>query len=209
MEDFLAPINNLYEENIKKFGINSKSVGWKDSTSQYLRFNKLNLVFKNLNDVISINDYGCGYGAHLTNLLSEGLNISRYNAYDINLEMLEKLKEHHTALTTVIINCIQSPEITTVADYSLVSGTFNVMPNNDEKRWEKYIEERLLQLKQHSRHGVAFNLLSNYVDWKQEGLYYADPIYWLNFCKQKITMNSVLLRDYGLYEWTILCRLEK
>jgi hypothetical protein len=209
MEDFLAPIDKLYKENLEKFGINSKSVGWKDSDSQYLRFNKLNLVFENSNSIISINDYGCGYGAHLTNLLAEGFNISQYNAYDINLEMLEKLREHHEGLTTVEINCIQSPEITTVADYSLVSGTFNVMPNNDHKRWEKYIEKRLLQLTRYSRYGLAFNLLTNYVDWKQEGLYYADPIYWLNFCKEKITENCILLRDYGLYEWTILCRLDK
>ena len=202
------PINTLYKENLEKFGINSKSVGWKDLDSQNLRFIKLNQVLNKSNTSISINDYGSGYGAHLTNLLAEGWDISKYTAYDINLEMLEKLKENHKDLTAVEINCIQSPEIITLADYSLVSGTFNVMPNNNREQWEENIQIRLMQLKEFSKFGFAFNLLSKYVDWEQDGLYYADPLFWFDFCKQKITRNISLLHDYDLYEWTIICKFD-
>ncbi len=208
MDDYLMPINSLYKKNLEIFGINPKSVGWKDTDSQNLRFTKLNQVLKNTNKSISINDYGSGYGAHLTNLLAEGWDISKYNAYDINLEMLEKLKENHSALNSIEINCIQSAEIITLADYSLVSGTFNVMPNNNRTQWEENIQTRLVQLKQYSKFGFAFNLLSKYVDWKQDGLYYGDPLYWFDFCKQKITKNIALLHDYDLYEWTIVCRFD-
>jgi hypothetical protein len=208
MDDYLIPINTLYKENLEKFGINSKSVGWKDLDSQNLRFIKLNQVLNKSHTSISINDYGSGYGAHLTNLLAEGWDISKYTAYDINLEMLEKLKENHKDLTTVEINCIQSPEIITLADYSLVSGTFNVMPNNNRKQWEENIQIRLMQLKEFSKFGFAFNLLSKYVDWEQDGLYYADPLFWFDFCKQKITRNISLLHDYDLYEWTIVCKFD-
>jgi len=203
------PISALYNENLAKFGISSKSVGWKDSDSQNLRFTKLNQVFKNSDYPISINDYGSGYGAHLTNLLNEGWNISKYNAYDISQEMLEKLKENHKDLNAVEINCIQSPKISTFADYSLVSGTFNVMPNSNRQQWEENIQNQLFQLKEYSKYGFAFNLLSKYVDWEQDGLYYADPLFWFDFCKQKIAKNVVLLHDYDLYEWTIICRFNK
>jgi hypothetical protein len=206
MDGYLDPIGNLYKTNLEKFGIDSKSVGWKDSESQNLRFEKLNEVFRGATSSFSVNDYGSGYGAHLSNLLESGQKVSKYNAYDISKEMLEKLSEHHKSTQFCEINSFLSDEILTQADYSLVSGTFNVMPDDNIEKWEINIRNRVLQLKEFSKIGFAFNLLTTYVDWKSEGLYYGDPLYWFDFCKREIGSNVVLYHDYNLFEWTMICK---
>jgi len=209
LENYLAPLNNLYKSNLSKFGASSKSVGWKDTESQILRFRILNLIFDNSEKHFSVNDYGCGYGAHLDNLLESGYVPTTYNAYDINVEMLNALQEKYGTNKACQINPINSADISTLSDYSLVSGTFNVMPDANTARWEENIKDRLLQLKEFSKKGFAFNLLSTYVDWKAEGLYYADPLFWFDFCKTEISKHVVLCHDYDLYEWTMLCRFKE
>lgn len=208
MRDYLQKIKELYGDNLNKFALDSRAVGWKDTDSQQLRFHKLNSVITNSNDYLSINDYGCGYGAHLSNLISNGFSISEYNGYDINekmLEAVEKLKENNS---TTKINPIRSSVLTTVADYTLVSGTFNVMPDQKLDKWENFIRTTLLEMAKHSTKGFAFNLLTSYVDWKSDGLYYGNPTYWFDFCKSNISKKVSLLHDYDLFEWTILVQLD-
>jgi hypothetical protein len=208
MSDYLLPVENLYKDNLARFGNTSESVGWKSEESQFLRFEKLNQVIYRTSESISVNDYGCGYGAHLTSLINGGWNVSRYNAYDISGDMLQELKKTHADVDPKVLNCVQSPVISTQADYSMVSGTFNVMPDNDRSLWENHIMRTLKDLKKYSNYGFAFNLLTSYVDWKADRLYYADPSFWFNFCKLEITPTVTLIHDYELFEWTIICKLK-
>ena len=58
-----------------------------------------------------------------------------------------------------------------------------------------------------SKKGFGFNLLSTYVDWKEDHLYYGDPLFFFDFCKRHVSRYVSLLHDYPLYEWTILVRM--
>lgn len=209
MVEYLASVNQLYQDNLVQFGTDSKAVGWKDRKSQQLRFAKLNQIILDKDKPITVNDYGCGYGAHLSNLIESNFTIAQYNGYDINIEMLNSLQKIHNQNHDMEIRCINSSKISTIADYSLVSGTFNVPPDSDMVRWEKFVAEKISEIAMNSRQGFSFNLLSSYVDWKKEGLYYADPGYWFDFCKKNLSTKVTLLHDYPLYEWTILVDTRK
>jgi hypothetical protein len=45
------------------------------------------------------------------------------------------------------------------------------------------------------------------VDWKQDDLYYGDPLFFFDHCKRTFSRTVTLLHDYPLYEWTIHVRL--
>jgi SAM-dependent methyltransferase len=203
---FLAGVADLYEKNLDEHGLTSKSVGWKDEASQLLRFEKLVEVFDRRAPAedISVNDLGCGYGAMFSYLESmPSIRLAQYNGYDISDEMLAAAKQ---AIPDQRAAFIMSPKITCEADYSFVSGTFNVKLEASDEHWASYIKEMLMNLSVHSRRGFAFNLLSTYVDWKQENLYYGDPFMFFDFCKRNISRYVSLLHDYPLYEWTIVVR---
>jgi hypothetical protein len=102
---------------------------------------------------------------------------------------------------------INSDTISHEADYSFVSGTFNVRFKEDDSVWRGFIIKKLIEVSTKSKKGFAFNLLSTYVDWMEPHLYYGDPFFFFDYCKRNFSPYVSLLHDYPLYEWTILVKI--
>ena len=208
MRQELTGVANLYSSSLKAHGLTPKGVGWKDEESQRLRFEKLAQVIdvRTTDKGISVNDLGCGYGA-MFRYLNEipSVQLTRYYGYDISEEMLTVARQF---VADPRAEFIQSSRVTREADYSFVSGTFNVKMEASNELWIEYMKEMLMNLAAMSVRGFAFNILTTYVDWKQEDLYYADPFMFFDFCKRNISRYVSLLHDYPLFEWTMIVRKE-
>jgi SAM-dependent methyltransferase len=209
MSEALSAVAHLYSENLETHGVDPKSVGWRDEASQRLRFAKLAEVIDpaTASSGITVNDLGSGYGA-MFRYLDEipPVRLTQYFGYDISEEML-LAAERFAADPRATFE--RSSRITHQADYSFVSGTFNVRFEASDEAWTAHMTDALLNLSENSRRGFAFNALSTYVDWKQENLYYADPFFFFDFCKRNISRYVSLLHDYPLYEWTMIVRKEQ
>ena len=205
MDETLDKISNLYTDNLIRHGDQSKAVGWPTADSQELRFAKLTQVVPNMDIPFSVNDYGCGYGAHLEYLLQKKYSVAGYNGYDLSEEMVSKSKERLKDFKGDL-KLINSSKISTPADFTFVSGTFNVRFESTYDEWKKLIEETLHMINESSNLGFSFNLLSKYVDWEESHLFYGDPCYWFDYCKVNFSKQVSLLHDYPLYEWTILVK---
>ena len=196
----LDGIKDLYEGNLAQYGTTSKSVGWRDEASQVLRFERLARVIDAGGD-FAVNDWGCGYGAMFGYLdRAFGSRLASYSGYDISQEMLDAARRQYGASRT---NFVLGSEVTEEADYTFVSGTFNVKMRASDADWDAYIKRHLEAMFAKSRRGLAFNLLTSYVDWKAADLFYADPKDFFDFCKTRLSRFVTLHHDYGLYEWTI------
>jgi SAM-dependent methyltransferase len=207
-DKYLNKVEKLYTKNWQSYGSDSRSVGWKDEKGQNLRFHKLVQVIEERNDIteITVNDYGCGYGAMFKYLDKlPNIRLTKYYGYDISKEMLTAAGQYVNDERAQFIN---SKYISFNADYSFVSGTFNVRFDASGDVWREFIEETLLKMGGMSKRGFAFNLLSIYVDWQEQHLYYGDPHYFFDFCRTRISKYVSLLHDYPLYEWTICVRAE-
>lgn len=206
LDDALAGVEALYTANLAEHGTSSASVGWPDADAQRLRFDKLAYVIDADTPAgpITVNDWGCGYGA-MFGYLDERYALGGYTGYDISTEMLDAAREF---VGDERARWVQGSEVTETADYSFVSGTFNVRMEASDAAWQRYIEDTLRLLAQRSRRGFAFNLLTTYVDWRKDDLFYADPAAFFTFCREHISRSVTLLHDYPLYEWTIAVRLE-
>jgi len=197
----LDGIRDLYEGNLAEHGLTSKSVGWRDEASQRLRFERLASVIDTATP-FTVNDWGCGYGA-MFGYLDEvaGANLRSYTGYDISDEMLVAAKQRCDPSRS---RFLLGPEVTEPADYTLVSGTFNVKLEASDAEWDAYVKRHLELMFAKSTRGLAFNLLTSYVDWKVERLFYADPKDFFDFCKTRLSRYVTLSHDYGLFEWTLL-----
>ena len=131
-------------------------------------------------------------------------NISRYNGYDISKDMLKKAKEQIE--NSQKVKFFEDSKLHTKANYSFVSGIFNVKFEGNDEKWREFIEETLRDLDRYSIDGFAFNLLTSYVDYRESNLYYADPSYFFNFCKENFSKKVSLLHDYNLWKWTIVVK---
>jgi len=202
----LKKIEDLYTGNLKAQGTVSTAVGWNSPESQQLRFEKLTTVIEDRTSPVSINDYGCGYGAHLEYVIKQcGIQVAAYHGYDLSESMLAAAKEN-LGFFKGELDLRRAKDIATTADFSFVSGTFNVRFDSTYEDWRAFIEAKLAQIDAHSTRGFAFNLLSSYVDWQDPHLFYGDPSYWFDLCKRKYSKCVALLHDYPLHEWTIVVR---
>lgn len=201
-DEILKKVADLYSNSIKEHGISSKGVGWKDATGHVIRFDKLCEVLKDDNDEFSVNDLGCGYGSLFQYLHNKKKKITQYNGYDISNEMLNQARKFIAYNATFYLKS----ELDILADYSITSGIFNVRFETGDSKWEEYVIRMLHNLNDYSSKGFSFNMLSQYVDWKEEHLYYADPCYYFDYCKRTFSRKVLLLHDYDLWEWTIIVR---
>jgi SAM-dependent methyltransferase len=204
LKETLNGVAKLYSQSLDTHGLTSKSVGWKDEASHRLRFEKLIQVIKpnRRGENITVNDFGCGYGA-MFSYLDEvlGCDLVKYYGYDVSEEMIMAARRY---ISDPRAQFIESPKVTRIADYSFISGTFNVKLKASDEIWTEYVKEILMNVAEMSKKGFSFNALSIYVDWKEENLYYADPLLFFDFCKRNISRYVSLLHDYPLFEWTMI-----
>jgi SAM-dependent methyltransferase len=197
----LSDVAKLYEDSLAQHGESSCGVGWRDDAGHAMRFDQLMRVIKSRQDSLEINELGCGYGAFYEHLLARGVPVSQYCGVDISAEMIERAR---LRLKDVSAEVAIGAELTRDADYSFASGIFNVRLSCVDAEWRDHILLTLSNLASRSRRGFAFNLLSTYVDWRAERLFYGDPLFFFDYCKRHFSRYVTLVHDYPLWEWTIL-----
>ena len=66
-----------------------------------------------------------------------------------------------------------------------------------------FLKEIITILFENSKKGIAFNVMSDIVDFKREDLFYLDFNSLLSFVSKNLTRNFIIRNDYGLYEYTV------
>jgi SAM-dependent methyltransferase len=202
----LNKVAALYTAGLSEHGPTARAIGWRDEETRILRYQVLANVLGGDRGPMSVIDWGCGYGGLYTYLVDQvGADVSQYDGYDLSAEMIAAAGNTLPAARTRLV---QSDAITAgiEADYSFVSGTFNVRYEASDEQWLAYIQATLADLWAHSRKGLAFNLLSTYVDWREPHLYYGDPGTFFDLCKRTMSRRVSLFHDYPLFEWTMVVR---
>jgi SAM-dependent methyltransferase len=199
-DTMLDDVRRLYEESLGRHGAVSAGVGWPDEEAHRIRFHKLTELV-DTTDEISVNDLGCGYGAYFGYLRTRGIAVKMFRGYDISDEMIAKARTFEPTGEFRL-----GARLSEVADYSFACGIFNVRLDCNEEEWRRHILATVDNMAENSTRGFAFNLLSSYVDFRRDHLYYGDPKEYFDLCKTRYSKKVALLHDYPLYEWTMLVR---
>ena len=199
-ESFSSNNNALskhYDELVSKFGSDPKSNQWRDQISQIRRFEiLLNGLSLSLSlSKLSILDFGCGTGALFSYLKSTCQFKGNYTGIDISANAIAIAKSIHPDGEFQQFDILAN-ELPASYDYVFVSGTFN---NQSENHLE-WVCENLQKLFQNTNVALIFNMLTNYVDYKDEGVYYSDPEELFGFCKRELSPAVNLLHSESIYE---------
>ena len=189
---------------------------WNTAESQALRFRQLSRLLddedgpnvRSISRPISLIDYGCGYGALVDHLMTEGRLADglRYVGFDVSAPMIDAARARHVDKTW----CTFTSEAATLqpADFVVASGIFNVKLDQAIEAWRAYLFDTLDTLHALSTRGFAFNVLSmaSDPDKRRDDLFYADAGELLARCQQRYSRRVALLHDTPLYELTMLVR---
>ncbi|MBD2327193.1 class I SAM-dependent methyltransferase [Alkalinema sp. FACHB-956] len=177
-----------YRNLFLQYGDSPEASQWRDRETQENRFAILTEI-ADLHDQ-SILDFGCGTG-HLANYLKSREISVNYTGVDIVSEVLQCGQKKYPEF-----RFCQMDEITPSEkfDYVLISGVFNNLVENNRLFYQSTLTECFSR----ARKGLAFNLLSHYVDYYDQGLFYEYPEVVFKFAKEHLSPYVVLRNDYQL-----------
>jgi len=199
-------LNEYFSEKLDTFGATAKGVDYNGEQAQQIRFAELVKVINPANK-FSVIDYGSGYGAMFEFINQRGWDFEYYGVDLIEKMVIagrEKYKDFpNTHFTT---NEKELP----ITDYLVAAGIFNIKMETPYDEWHNFVCETLPRMNALCSKGFSFNMLTKYSDAdrmaQRPDLFYADPLFFFDFCKRKFSRNAALLHDYGLYDFTILVR---
>tara|TARA_E500000331_G_scaffold152443_1_gene148378 strand:+ start:2346 stop:2999 length:654 start_codon:yes stop_codon:yes gene_type:complete len=202
----LSPVAAAYGRRLERFGQTPRGVFWRGKEWQTRRFDILTKIFNqtDLEGNIRIHDFGCGYGALFDYLADhQAMRESRYLGTDISKDMIDAAK---CRISDPRAHFIQHLWPTESADFTLVSGTFNMKMDANAEMWRAYVKSCIKELWKYTTRGLAFNLLASSSSPKYEGLFYVQPEDFLCFTQENMDPNAQLFIESPLPDFTIFAR---
>ncbi len=179
-----------FKNRFDQYGYSSNTVQYRDKSSHFARFQLLAGISHDLGSVL---DVGAGLAHFYTYLREQGFQ-GRY----LGLEFVEQFVESANRLMAEDKNAemrhfdIGSDELPKGFDYGFVSGVFN----NARENAEEFMYDTLKQLWKVCEKGMAFNVLSTYVEYFDRELIYVNPEKMFTFLKCELQGHIVVHHDY-------------
>lgn len=196
--DLKRTVVSHYEAALQTHGPTAQGMDWKDEASQRLRF-RLLCEICDLNGK-SIHEVGAGAG-HLCDFLNERGGTPEYSGSDLSAEMVDAARKRHPGVRFDRWDLLAELNLQSY-DVLVCSGLFHVRVNNSEDDWRDFVRSMVRRMYGLCRVGIAFNLMTDQVDFKNDRLYYSNPGEMLDFCRRELSRYVTVRHDYRLYEYT-------
>ncbi len=191
-----AQVIERYGERLKRLGPTVQALGWRDQAQQTLRFDVLTSMVPFLEGK-RVLDVGCGFGDFYDHLRSRRLSVE-YTGCDISPDVLAVARERRPDLVFEERNMVIHPYPDCSFDYVFISGIFNHRIGDNRT----FLESMLAAAFRVCTHGVAANMMTDQVDYRDASLHYFTPEQVLGFCRG-LSRHVALRHDYPLYEFTV------
>jgi SAM-dependent methyltransferase len=191
-------INERYTKRLQQYGDDIKTMASGTIERRRVRFDVLSQV-GDMNGA-SVLDIGCGFADYYQYLKDRGIK-AKYTGYDINEELIRICREKYPEASFEVKD-VQNDRIDKKYDFVISSQTFNNKLQYDDN--EKVIRDVLKKAYDicTDRGGVAIDMITSYVDFKEEKLHYYKPEEIFSYCKA-LTKRVVLRHDYPLFEFVV------
>ena len=185
-----------YEKCFALYGDTHLGVEWKTKESANKRYDIMLQLMQNKGSLL---DFGCGTAA----LLDYAQKFSfDYTGLDISDKYTQFCIKKYPKTRFIKIDVLNE-SFTEVFDYIIMNGIFTCKDVLEFNEMVKYFESLTTKLfNDNTKIGLAFNVMSQYVDYEKEYLFHL-PIHMATNFITKLTKNFVIRHDYGLYEYTV------
>jgi SAM-dependent methyltransferase len=206
MDQTQKKLAQYFTKKLEEFGPTPKGVDYNSPQAQEVRFQQLTKLIEP-SYRFTIIDYGCGYGALFDFLKNRGWNFE-YFGVDLIEKMVITARQVHELDFNTHFTTIDSD--LPIVDYLIAGAIFNIKMDAAYNEWREMVAQTLIRMDRLCTRGFAFNMLTSYSDpnrmEQRPDLFFADPLFFFDFCKRAFSRNVALLHDYGIYDFTILVR---
>ena len=197
-------IVDYYERHLLEHGTSHKGVAWPKAEDVDLRNQVMLGVCGADTGPVSILDLGCGFGLFADYLrASNKLAAVEYSGIDLSQQMIEEARRCHPDLHFEVRDVLVAPPAEKSFDYVIMNGVLTVKASLLQDEMEEFASAIIQAAFRLARRGVAFNVMSEHVDWKREDLFHWPFDRVAGILKRTCSRHVVLRADYGLYEYTV------
>jgi len=202
-----------YERCFEKFGATPKGVDWPNEHDLNVRFQvMLDICHHALKktEPVSILDLGCGYGALYDFILKNDLaNKIQYHGVDLSEKMIISAKNRHPSIQFEVRDILIDRLDPAQFDFVLMNGLLTERTTLSQHDMEEFSHTIIKEAYELSKNGIAYNVMSDHVDWKREDLFYVSFDRMADFLKQQCSKHYTFRSDYGLYEYIVYVYKQK
>ena len=187
-----------YSQRFHQHGYSPKALGW-DKGKQDVRFDVLTSQYDFTGK--SVLDIGCGFGDLNTTLTARYGTSYTYHGIDLVPELVTEGQARFTAphISFAVGNFLNSDDQTQY-DYIVSSGIFN--HKLQDLDGYVFIEACMRRAFAMAKDGIAFDFLSNKVDYELPHTFHSAPERILSLA-YTMTRNVVLRNDYMPFEFAV------
>ncbi|MFC1747407.1 class I SAM-dependent methyltransferase [Pseudomonadota bacterium] len=192
-----ALVQERYQIRLKEYGAGIKALASGTEERRSIRFDVLSGI--GIQDGDSVLDVGCGLADYFIHLKESGVNV-QYTGIDIVPDLVSLANNTHPELDVTVRDLQESPYPEDSFDYVVCSQVFNFNFGGDKNM--SLVRDMLPLMFKAARRGLAVDFITDYVDFKQDHLFYYSPEELFKFSKQ-LTRRVTLRHDYPLFEFCL------
>lgn len=194
-----------YENTFDLHGPTSAGVDWgEDQAQAHLRYQNMLAVIPgdDASGEVSLLDVGCGYGGLLIHARNKGMNL-QYTGIDLASNMIAWGKENLNECEFLEGDILEHDFSSRTFDYVVCNGILTQKLKSSLLDMDEFSRALIKKMFSLCKKGIAFNIMTSYVNFFADNLYYKHPCEILAFCFAEVTRNLKLDHSYGLYEYTL------
>jgi len=203
MTDMSEKIAEIYTSKFEEFGPAPEGVYWGPELDRFhLRFEKmLALIPDFARRDASILDVGCGFAGLLDYAGKNGYRLD-YTGIDLAENMVDFAARTYPDAQFHLGNILDRPDIGPF-DYVVGNGILTLSLGLKRRQLDAYAHSIIRAMFGLCRKGIAFNIMTDRVNYHEDHLYYRNPQDLLTWCMNELSPYVKLDHAYPLHEYTI------
>lgn len=202
MKKSLIELKKIYENDLKNFGPNNKGVGWKNKKDATLRYEIMSGLILTAKKNHSVIDLGCGLSDFYKYIKSKKFK-TNYIGIDLSENMINICKKRYPNNNYYCLDILHDHKKIPKVDYIIINGLFTQKANYSNLIMFKFLKSVLQISWKKTKIGLAFNVMSEYVDWKNKNNFYLNLSKITDFLKKNLGNRFIINHSYGLHEYTV------
>lgn len=201
MDEVTRRFKNHYEHCFDTHGATAKGADWRDTETANMRYQQMLKVIVDATTKSSMLDVGCGFSGLLSYLKEQRLNID-YSGIDVAQNMLSHSRKTFPDNQFIEAD-ILSHQFDCKYDYVVCNGILTQKLTASQSSMTAYMEKLIKTMFEICNIGIAFNIMTDRVNFKVDNLFYKSPEALIAFCLDNITRHIKIDHAYPMYEYTV------
>jgi SAM-dependent methyltransferase len=194
-----------YEDCLRQHGSGAQAVNWKNDSDAHTRYQVMLDVIRprDPKETLSLLDFGCGLAGLRDYIADNGIPGIAYSGLDVSVEFSRAAKQRHPDTDILCLDALDSATSWPNYDYIVMNGVFTRRHNLSVEEMHDYMKKLTAVVFQHTQIGMAFNVMSEFVDWEGEGLFHPNFSDLGKMVSTNLSRHFIIRNDYRLFEATV------